>query len=100
MIFDQVSLYFLFSSRVITLSKRNAVPLLASTERLYHWLSAISSQMMKHRVLIALRRVVLATTIDLTATPAITSAGTTTTTTTTHLQEKSLLNFNSQELID
>ena len=97
MIFDQVSLYFLFSSRVITLSKRNAVPLLARRERLYDWLLC---QMMKHRVLIALRKVVLATTIDLNATPAITSTGTTTTTTTTHLQEKSLLNFNSQELID
>ena len=43
-------------------------------------------------------KVVLATTIDLTA---ITSAGTTTTTTTTttsYLREKSLLNFNSREL--
>ena len=42
-------------------------------------------------------KVVLATTIDLTA---ITSAGTTTTTTTTttHLREKSLLNFSSREL--
>ena len=42
-------------------------------------------------------KVVLATTIDLTA---ITSAGTATTTTTStaHLREKSLLNFNSREL--
>ena len=75
----KVSLYYIFSSRVITLCRRNAGPL--NEKALFDHLTEQSREPM---IEWQWRVVVLATTIDLTA---ITSAGTTTTT--THLREKS-----------